>query len=225
MVAEAAAFDAALPFGLPVLDQLSTLISVDVRVGYIEFNFETHAESYAVEQPLIEYAPEIDSLFHRYCQHIPLRPKLVGGAETPLMVSDFLSQRALHRNPFYLEVMRPSGIEHELHVYLPAPSGTSRAFEFVRGPGRDFDERDRAVLTLLRPHLARLRRLWEKSVRSDCLTAREREIVRLVATGLTNREIAEQLVISTGTVRTHLARVYEKLGVHTRTAAVAAATP
>jgi DNA-binding CsgD family transcriptional regulator len=48
-------------------------------------------------------------------------------------------------------------------------------------------------------------------------------VVRLLREGLTNQEIAERLIISTGTVRTHLEHVFEKLGVHTRTAAVARA--
>ncbi len=64
----------------------------------------------------------------------------------------------------------------------------------------------------------------QQSIHSDYLTAREHEIIRHVARGLTNREIAEQLVVSTNTVRSHLDHIYEKLGVHTRTAAVAAAT-
>jgi len=51
------------------------------------------------------------------------------------------------------------------------------------------------------------------------LTAREREILELVAEGRTNAEIAERLWVSVGTVRTHLNNVYSKLGVHTRTAA------
>lgn len=53
------------------------------------------------------------------------------------------------------------------------------------------------------------------------LTPREFELLLLVAEGLTNIEIAEQLWISTGTVRRHLENAYRKLGVHTRTAAVA----
>ena len=50
----------------------------------------------------------------------------------------------------------------------------------------------------------------------DTLTAREIEIVRMVATGLGNREIGEKLFITEGTVKTHLHSVYEKLGVKGR---------
>jgi DNA-binding CsgD family transcriptional regulator len=53
------------------------------------------------------------------------------------------------------------------------------------------------------------------------LTAREREILELVAEGRTNAQIAERLWVSPGTVRKHLDNVYAKLGVHTRTAAAA----
>ena len=53
------------------------------------------------------------------------------------------------------------------------------------------------------------------------LTDREREILERVAAGKTNAEIAEAIWIAPGTVRKHLENVYEKLGVHSRTAAVA----
>jgi DNA-binding CsgD family transcriptional regulator len=53
------------------------------------------------------------------------------------------------------------------------------------------------------------------------LTDREREILELVAAGNTNAEIAEAIWIAPGTVRKHLENVYEKLGVHSRAAAVA----
>jgi DNA-binding NarL/FixJ family response regulator len=54
------------------------------------------------------------------------------------------------------------------------------------------------------------------------LTPRERQIVDQLAVGRTNGEIASQLVIAPTTVRRHLENIYAKLGVRSRTAAVAA---
>jgi RNA polymerase sigma factor (sigma-70 family) len=53
------------------------------------------------------------------------------------------------------------------------------------------------------------------------LTEREREVLDLLAQGLTNKEIAEKLVITTNTVKRHLKAIFEKLNVHTRSAATA----
>lgn len=58
---------------------------------------------------------------------------------------------------------------------------------------------------------------------SDALTEREVEVLRLVASGATNRESARRLFISEATVKTHLLHVYGKLGVRDRAAAVAEA--
>jgi LuxR family maltose regulon positive regulatory protein len=55
------------------------------------------------------------------------------------------------------------------------------------------------------------------------LTAREQEVLKLIAAGLTNREIAEALVISPGTVKKHTGNIYSKLGVRSRTEAAARA--
>lgn len=52
------------------------------------------------------------------------------------------------------------------------------------------------------------------------LTPRQRDIARLLADGLTNKQIAGRLGLSSGTVRTHLQRMFQTLGVHTRAAAV-----
>jgi DNA-binding NarL/FixJ family response regulator len=55
------------------------------------------------------------------------------------------------------------------------------------------------------------------------LTARETEVLGLVADGLTNRAIAEALVLSENTVIRHVANIFAKLGVNSRAAAVAVA--
>lgn len=55
------------------------------------------------------------------------------------------------------------------------------------------------------------------------LTARELDILGQLARGLANREIARALFISEATVKTHLGRIYDKLGVDTRAGAVAVA--
>ena len=59
---------------------------------------------------------------------------------------------------------------------------------------------------------------------AEPLTARETEILRLVAAGMRNQEIADQLVISLATVKRHIANTYGKLGVTHRTEAVARLT-
>jgi len=70
-----------------------------------------------------------------------------------------------------------------------------------------------------------LRRLGERAPTrgagpgADGLTARELEVLTLVAEGLTNRQIADRLVISEGTAIRHVANIFAKLGVHTRSQA------
>lgn len=56
------------------------------------------------------------------------------------------------------------------------------------------------------------------------LSAREVQLVELLATGMPNKEIARKLFISEATVKTHLVHIYAKLGVDNRTAAIAEAT-
>ncbi|MGI5165271.1 response regulator [Spirillospora sp. CA-253888] len=60
--------------------------------------------------------------------------------------------------------------------------------------------------------------------RAATLTPRELEVLQLVAEGMSNRQISKRLFLSETTIKTHLVHIYAKLGVDSRTAAVAAAT-
>jgi DNA-binding NarL/FixJ family response regulator len=71
-----------------------------------------------------------------------------------------------------------------------------------------------AVRALIREHLDRARR--GEPARTDPLTPREQEIVKLIAEAHTNDEIAEMLVISKKTVERHRANILEKLGMRDR---------
>src|SRR5215472_6717353 len=62
--------------------------------------------------------------------------------------------------------------------------------------------------------------LDEKKREDLGITRRELDILELIARGLSNREIAEQLFVSENTVKTHSSRVFDKLGARRRTQAV-----
>ena len=115
---------------------------------------------------------------------------------------------------------------------LPAAPGRTAGpgryvrLTLARGPGPDFSERDRAVLTLLRPHLHQAYLDAERRRHPvPRLTPRQRDLLRLVAAGHTNTQIARRLGITEGTVRTHLENIYTRLNVSNRTAAVTRAFP
>jgi DNA-binding CsgD family transcriptional regulator len=229
LVAEAAAADGETPFELPLIDRLARLVAAD-HAGSYEYTIPGRPV-FQIESTGIwgeEAVDQWNSRVAAYMPYWPLHDGRLSAVRTAVNFSDFVGERAKRRNPWYAEVMRPRSQEHECKLLLPDPAPdldrNARGFFFVREPGRkDFDERDRAMLTVLRSQLAAIRDRWELRRRPPGLTAREAEITRLLREGLTNQEIADRLVISTGTVRTHLENVFEKLGVHTRTAAVARA--
>jgi len=227
VIRAASTADGSHPFELPVIEELTKLVPAD-QTGYFEYRMwadpylpATTRDVHLVKEPGAEldwHSDEICSLLSEW----PLHDSHHALSTTALRFSDAIPNRRQRlRNAWYATVMRKHGVEHEMKLWLPSPPGVVRGFFFVRYAGRrDFDERHREVLTVLRPHLEAIRERWERRHRPPGLTDREAEIVHLLRDGLTNQEIADRLVISTGTVRTHLENMFGKLGVHSRTAAV-----
>jgi DNA-binding CsgD family transcriptional regulator len=82
-----------------------------------------------------------------------------------------------------------------------------------------FNDQEISVLTMVEPALRRLVRGCAEPQSQDVLSRSERRVLTLVSTGASNREVAEELVVTVHTVRKHLENAYRKLGVTNRTAA------
>jgi ATP/maltotriose-dependent transcriptional regulator MalT len=116
------------------------------------------------------------------------------------------------------DLLRDSGVRAEAAVARVELAAALRAL----GRDEDADEADSAASTELAAlGLAMSKRAEARRV-SDGLTAREREVLGLLAQGRSNDEIAKELVLSVRTVESHVASAYTKIGVSGRTARVAA---
>jgi ATP/maltotriose-dependent transcriptional regulator MalT len=166
--------------------------------------------------------PELDDLFWTaYWTDLVCRyPFQWQSADRILSAHDFMSDRELARSPTGA-LFRMYGARHNLVVPLEIVGVAEHRIELFRADGLAYSNRERAILTLLRPHLA----LWAGRIgrpHATVLTARQRELLALVAAGLSNRDIAATLVLSEGTVRRHLDNIFQRLSVSNRTAAVTA---
>jgi len=163
---------------------------------------------------------ESEEDFWSYADALPICWGLPPGSAGVVRTEDVISRRALRSSRVYADVLHPYGSEHQMKLSFAAPPWISRGYILERSQGA-FSDRERDVALLVRPHLSgAYLRLRQRGT----LTAREREVLDLVAAGLTNREVARRLDIAPGTVRAHLEHTYAKLGVGTRTAAVAASS-
>ncbi len=121
-----------------------------------------------------------------------------------------------------LEEARLAGVPTVVVSGTAAPEEIVRAYEergiFAYLEKQSFERRAflQVVEDVLKPHR-------ESGGVPGSLTPREREVLALLAQGKTNKEIAEELVISPNTVKRHLQAIFEKLGVPNRAAAAAKA--
>jgi DNA-binding CsgD family transcriptional regulator len=139
-------------------------------------------------------------------------------------LSDFISERCLRDTALYAEFYGKLRLLHELSVVYDGAGEV-----VLLGSKReccDFGDRELLLLDLLAPHLrVALRRAGKRKAAvaavSEFLTAREIEILDLVAVGSTNVLIAQSLGISPRTVQSHLANAYAKIGTRSRAGAFA----
>jgi ATP-dependent transcriptional regulator len=161
---------------------------------------------------------------HEYNQVLELVEKLLaiaeeggrGGVVIELLILQSLALKGWDRSDSALNVLQ-------------------RAITLARHEGyvRVFVDEGESMLSLLRLFVARhgatdytarlLNSFTRKTELPDALNERELEVLRLLATGMSNREIAEALFITVGTVKWHASHIYTKLGVKNRGQAVARA--
>lgn len=153
-----------------------------------------------------------DRHFH---EHPLVRYHAYQGGRSTQRISDSLPMEQFRRSALYNDYYRRIRIDHAMALPIYVRDGVLVSFVLNR-TRRNFTDRERALLDVLRPHLARV---YQRLNRLGGLTAREAEVLRWVAAGKSDAQIAAILRISARTVQKHLQHSYEKLGVESRTAA------
>jgi DNA-binding CsgD family transcriptional regulator len=177
--------------------------------------------------PGCAHEPGLSPVFWEHYRGCPpcSYPERSKDTTTVTKTSDFYTRRQWHSAPMYTEYLRHFSVEDEVVACLPAPPGRSVRLLLRRGSGV-FSERDKLLIALMRPHLGSLyqdRKRRQTAILE--LTARQRELLQLLAAGYSNADIARQLYLSPHTVRKHLENIYQRLDVSSRTAAIARAFP
>jgi DNA-binding CsgD family transcriptional regulator len=210
------------PFPSRVLLALSRLIPSDACVGYQEA--DVAGSFHVVDQVEVvgeQPSPATEAAFDTLGWQNPMHCRLHAREDRVLRLSDFLVRRQRRTLEYDAIVWRPHRIDDSLRLWLPAEQGRSRSIYLERS-GRNYTNRELTLLSLLRPHLVRMRANAEsrrRLARHKGMTPREAEVLGLISRGKTNREIATVLFISPHTVRKHIENIFEKLEVRTRTAA------
>jgi DNA-binding CsgD family transcriptional regulator len=180
---------------------------------------------------------EMHERFARYGLQNPLAQRyLATGNGRATRFSDVVTRRELHRLELYRHVYRPLGVEYQIAFMLPSAARRVLGVTLSRST-RDFTATERDLLNLARPYLIqvyrnalshtaleqRAGRLPATDLRVLGLTRRQAEVLRLVAMGRSDQDVATTLGIGLRTVHKHLEHCYRALGVRTRSQASRAA--
>lgn len=176
--------------------------------------------------------PRIVWSISRYRQHChtsdPFAPKrLAHSGITVATVADLVDEEVFARSRYACDYLAGLGMATQTTLYLRASGRIVAGVDLLRSP---LDaELNAEQLGFLRASHAFLEQAYAcafglptrsgdaEEVAVGTLTHREVEVARLVAGGASNAEVARALSISEGTVKTHLVRVFAKLGVRSRT--------
>ena len=144
---------------------------------------------------------------------------------------DIVERGAFRRTKLYQLIPFPEA--PSVQMRMPGHDGSLWKLEVLQ-PNREFTDRQLSLLDAVRPwlELYEERQVFATHVaaigappvdQDDAvrLSEREHQVLDRLAEGASNRDIAEALYISPGTVRKHLENIYSKLGVTSRTAALA----
>ena len=175
------------------------------------------------DQPGVISRRELE-VFDRYFYDHPLvREHGRNPTAVTRRIEDLLPGSAFERTPLFNDYYRAIRIDHVMAVPIHVDRHVLVSFVVNRSK-RGFSDRDRERVEVIRPHLGHLYRLSARKNEAleeiEALTARERDVLGWLGAGKTDKDIAAILAISPRTVQKHLQRIYEKLGVETRTAAV-----
>ena len=132
-----------------------------------------------------------------------------------------LTRRLLQRNA-HVAVVIYTGMEDAVALKGALDCG-ARGFAFKTGDPQSLLTAVRTAAAggaYIAPELREAIATGQRSDRPRTMSDRERQVLALVADGLANEEIADQLMISPETVRTHVRNAMRKLGAHTRAHAV-----
>ena len=212
----------------PVLRALKALVPADyLSFADLDTTTATHYAMDDVEDDDVTFLPEPltepDDPFWRhydsarFCSY----PTRTRDDRSVTLLSDFYTTREWKQTPMYVDDLSQWHVTFELMCPLPIVGARSKRVIFFRTGSHDFTEDDRFALALLRPHIMEMVGRTVVGDPAHALTERQTELMRLVADGYTNAEIASMLYLSPHTVRTHLKNIFERLGVTTRAAAVA----
>ena len=186
-----------------------------------------------------DHESRVPVFFANFHEFAPADYRRLTGSGEALALSDFVTRRGMERLAIHAEYYRPLGLADDLNINVQhGPVVTCAA---VLRRRRGFRREERELMNALRPHLKQawanaqcFAHLSETAQSSSApahtwspeplevqfgLTPREAEVLLWVAQGKTNPEVAAILGIRPYTVRTHLERVFVKLGVETRHAA------